>query len=80
MGFPKPMHVAKSRIQIFFMKKKELELQGSVGLCDQEMKEIRGGAVSPAPIWWAVLWSAVTNFGDIREGFSDGVNGKAPRY
>jgi hypothetical protein len=60
------------------MKQMELELPGSSGLSEQEMKELLGGGISP--IWWAVVWDAVNNFGDIREGFSDGFSGKPPRY
>jgi hypothetical protein len=66
-------------IQIIFMKKKELELPGSVDLDIGEMKTLNGGGIA-GPIWWSVIWSAVSNFGDIREGFSDGLNGKPPRY
>jgi hypothetical protein len=79
MGFPKPMRVAKSRsIKFLFMKMKELELSGSTELSKQEMNEIHGGGIAPG--WLAILWSAVSNFGDIREGFSDGFNNKPPRY
>jgi len=56
----------------------ELELAGSTELNDLEMNEIHGGGVAPG--WLALLWSAVSNFGDIREGFSDGFSGKPPRY
>jgi len=66
--------------KFFFMKRKELDLPGLVKLGEPEMKEIKGGEAIPAPVWWAVLWSAVNNFGDIREGFSDGISGKPPRY
>ena len=60
------------------MKKMELELPGSTELSDQEMESLYGGGISP--IWWGVIWDAVNNFGDIREGLSDGFNGKPPRY
>ena len=60
------------------MKENALELPGSTELSDQEMKTIYGGGLAPG--WWAVIWDAVNNFGDIRQGFSDGFNGTPPRY
>jgi len=78
MGFPKPMQFANSRNEkISFMKKMEWNLMGTEEISEKEMKSIEGGL---AALWWAVLWSAVSNFGDIREGISDGINGKPPRY
>jgi hypothetical protein len=61
------------------MKQMEFELPGCEELGDQEMKAIHGG-LGLSPAWWAVIWNAVNNFGDIRDGFSDGINGKPPRY
>jgi hypothetical protein len=61
------------------MKQKQFELPECEELGAQEMKAIHGG-LSISPAWWAVIWNAVNNFGDIRQGFSDGFSGKPPRY
>lgn len=50
----------------------------------QEMKQINGG-LNPIVevikvIALGIGTSFATCFGDIREGFSDGINGKEPRY
>jgi lactobin A/cerein 7B family class IIb bacteriocin len=57
--------------------KGKLDVPGLIELGQEEMKMVDGGL---APIWWAVIWSAVSNFGDIRQGFSDGLSGKPPSY
>jgi hypothetical protein len=61
-----------------YMNQDVLELPGAVELGSEEAKDINGGAISP--FWWALIFDAVNNFGDIREGVSDGFNGKPPRY
>lgn len=58
------------------MNLQELNL---VELNAQEKRETDGGWVVPA-FWIAVAWSAWENVGDIREGFSDGLNNRPPRY
>lgn len=62
------------------MKTLELNKMGLVPLTEAENKEIEGG------VWWlpaalaiGLVMSAIHNFGDIRQGFSDGWKGK-PRH
>ncbi len=62
----------------YFMKKIEWDLPESTELTEHEMKTIEGGGLAPA--WLGIIWSAISNFGDIRAGFSDGASMKAPRY
>ena len=56
-----------------------LNLNGIIiqGLTDEEMQSTNGG--SWARIIEKVIWDALSNLEDIREGFSDGYTGK-PRY
>jgi hypothetical protein len=61
------------------MKQKELELPGLKELCEREKMEFRGGSLF-TPIWWSIAASFVSNFGDVRDGFSDGYGIKPPRY
>jgi hypothetical protein len=61
------------------MKQMELDLPGSVELSDQEKMEIQGGGWL-TPVFWSIAASFMSNFQDVREGFSDGIAGKAPRY
>ena len=81
---PIPMHTAKNKgkTKTNFMKTMELKAMGLNPIETRESVEINGGLS-----WWSkaisgasVFWSAVSNFGDIREGFSDGWNGKKPRH
>lgn len=78
----------KQRLFVFklkiirFMKKLELQNFGVQELDAKEIREVGGGLP-----WWlpaaavvGLVISAVNNFGDIREGFSDGVNSRAPRH
>jgi hypothetical protein len=53
-----------------------LENLNLVELNAQEVQEVEGGNFG---LWW-LLKSAWENVGDFRDGFSDGINGKAPRY
>ncbi len=61
------------------MKQMELDLPGSIELSDQEKKENLGGGWL-TPVFWSIAASFVSNFQDVREGFSDGISGKSPRY
>ncbi len=62
------------------MRNLELESFGLVEMNSDESETINGG------VWWlpiavvgAIVISAVNNFGDIADGFVDGVNGREPR-
>ncbi|MCF0054162.1 hypothetical protein [Dyadobacter sp. CY356] len=58
------------------MKQLELNNFGFVELNSDELIELEGG------FWWIVIPAAMIlmdNWGDIRDGFSDGMNGKS-RY
>ena len=57
---------------------KKTELQDSEELSIEEMKSVNGGLIAVA--WWTILFSAVSNFQDIREGLSDGFNNRSPRH
>lgn len=48
-------------------------------LSEDELLYCRGGGL-PAAGWWALASLIIGNWGDVREGFSDGVSGKPPRY
>jgi hypothetical protein len=63
------------------MKQMESCLPGLEELSDPENKAIQGGSlISPIAFWGALAASFISNFGDFREGFSDGANAKPPRY
>jgi hypothetical protein len=63
------------------MKKMELEWPGSTELSEQEMKNTEGGGwLSPLALWTALAGSLISNFGDLREGISDGTKAVPPRY
>ena len=52
-----------------------------VELNAQEVQEVDGGVNwTPWGVAAAIAVSAFENWGDIREGFSDGINGRKPRY
>lgn len=55
----------------------EIEKLGLVEMDSQEKKEVDGGWIV---IVVGLAWSAWENIGDIREGWSDGINGKKARY
>ncbi len=62
------------------MKTLELNKMGLTPITESESNSIEGGA------WWlpaafaiGLIISAFNNFGDIRQGFADGWNGK-PRH
>ena len=55
----------------------------SVGLQEmshEETQELNGGLIWLPAALIALAVSAINNFGDIREGFSDGNSGKPPRH
>ena len=63
------------------MEKKKPEWPGSTELSEQEMKKIEGGGwFSPLALWGALAGSLISNFGDFREGISDGAKAIPPRY
>jgi hypothetical protein len=63
------------------MKQTECCLPGWTELSNTEKKRIQGGGlISPLAFWGALAASLISNFGDFREGFSDGANVKPPRY
>jgi len=55
-------------------------LAGFGELNEYEMKECRGGVGWVVSALLALGASFVSNFGDVREGFSDGIQNKPPRY
>mgnify|MGYP001148993743 CR=1 FL=1 len=61
------------------MKNLNLESFGVQEMDAKEMANVEGGGFW-ALIGFALVVSAIENFGDIREGFSDGVKGKKARY
>jgi hypothetical protein len=79
MGVPKPMHIAKKRNQTGSIMK-ELERKGLVELNEAVMMELTGGSFLRSITPWAIISSIISNWGDIRQGFSDGYHQVAPRY
>jgi hypothetical protein len=61
------------------MKQVEMDLPGSAQLSSQEMQEIQGGSWL-TPVFWSIAASFVSNFGEFREGVSDGSKAVPPRY
>jgi hypothetical protein len=61
------------------MKKMELDLTGSTELTEEEKIKFQGGSWI-TPVLWSIAASFISNFGDAREGFSDGYALKPPRY
>jgi hypothetical protein len=66
------------------MKTVKLHDMGVAPLTEMECQKVNGGVV-----WWVpvaimagvtFINSAMTHFQDIRQGFDDGWNGKAPRH
>jgi len=55
-------------------------LAGFRDLKEEEMKECRGGLGWVVSALLALGSSFISNFGDVREGFSDGIQNKSPRY
>lgn len=45
-----------------------------------ELKEVDGGSWPPYAILAGFVISAMNNWGDIREGYSDGASGAGPRH
>ena len=63
------------------MKPIELRKMELIPLNEVEKQEINGGFWwIPAALATTLFMSAFNNFGDIREGFSDGWNNKKPRH
>ncbi len=63
------------------MKNLELENFGVIEMNNEECKNQNGGAFwIPLAVGAALLISAINNFGDIADGFVDGVNGREPRH
>ncbi len=58
---------------------KKLQTTGLISLSKEEAKLVNGGWLTPAIIATIII-SAINNFGDIRNGLSDGWNGRAPRH
>lgn len=63
------------------MKKFELNVVGLEPLKEEEVKSVNGG-IAPivAALLVAVAATFITEFGDVREGISDGYAGRKPRY
>ena len=62
------------------MKTLELHNMGLTPITKSQTTEITGGFLwIPAALLTGLVMSAINNFGDIREGFTDGWNGKS-RY
>jgi hypothetical protein len=59
---------------------KKFELKGATELEEQEMMALNGGGFLRSISAWAIVSSIIQNWQDIREGFSDGYSGSAPRY
>jgi len=60
------------------MKKLDLNNCGVQEMNAEEMRKYEGGGW---PLFLVALaWSAWENVGDIRQGWSDGINGRPPRY
>ncbi|MEJ7645183.1 MAG: hypothetical protein WKF87_11350 [Chryseolinea sp.] len=61
------------------MKSLDIKILSLQELGEIEMRDLRGGFL-PAALTLALLLSAIENFQDIREGFSDGLRRSRPRY
>ena len=61
------------------MKSLDLNIPSLHELEENEMRNVRGGFI-PITLTIALLLSAIENFQDIREGFSDGFRKAKPRY
>ena len=62
---------------------KNIELNGMRSLQEEEMQIVNGGSFGDwlkTGIVWSLVSSVISNWGDIREGFSDGYNKLPPRY
>jgi hypothetical protein len=63
------------------MEMKEWDLPGAEELSPEEKNEIQGGGLlSSLGVWGAIAASFINNFGDFRNGVSDGANKIPPRY
>lgn len=58
----------------------KLKMKGMTELGEQEMMSWKGGGFLKSLSAWAIISSMIENWKDIREGFSDGISGKPPRY
>ena len=61
------------------MKSLDINMLSLEELGEIEMRDLRGGFI-PVALTIALLLSAIENFQDIREGFSDGLRRSRPRY
>lgn len=63
------------------MKEIELNVVGLESMREEEEREVTGGlGVIAAGLLVALVISAIDNWQDIREGLSDGINGRKPRH
>jgi hypothetical protein len=63
------------------MEKEQWDLPGAEELTALEKKEIQGGGLlSSLGLWGAIAASFISNFGDFRDGVSDGAHKIPPRY
>ena len=61
------------------MKTLELNEYGVMEMSSEEKQSSDGGWI-PVAIVCAFVISAINNWGDIREGWSDGINKRPPRH
>lgn len=62
---------------------KKFALSGADDLKEEEMLALNGGSFLgwlKSGLGWAIASSIISNWGDIREGFSDGYNQVPPRW
>jgi hypothetical protein len=62
------------------MEKLELGRMGLTPMNRSECERENGGFFIPAALAFALIASAIDNFGDIRQGFSDGYNLRPPSH
>lgn len=63
------------------MKEIELNVVGLESMREEEEREVTGGiGVIAGGLLVALVISAIDNWQDIREGLSDGINGRKPRH
>ncbi|MBR8731404.1 hypothetical protein IX339_000850 [Porphyromonas levii] len=63
------------------MREIELNVVGLEPMREEEEREVTGGiGVFAGGLIITLIASAIDNWQDIREGFSDGINGREPRH
>ncbi len=63
------------------MREIELNVVGLESMREEEEREVTGGiGVIAGGLLVALVISAIDNWQDIREGLSDGINGRKPRH